>query len=98
MAKKSRDDDALQDESGGSIPVNDAWTGMLAISLLALMIGAGFLFWDWYSFPDKLPNVPSVASKQPGAPPVMEKKEPPPPVGDDKKKDEKKDEKKDDKQ
>lgn len=35
-------------ELGLSRPVNDAWTGMLAISLLAL-IGGGVLLWLDYS-------------------------------------------------
>ena len=26
---------------------NDAWTGMLAISLIALLVGNVFLFLDW---------------------------------------------------
>ena len=42
MAKKKDDDN--DETSGGSIAVNDAWTAMLAISLLALIVGSGFLF------------------------------------------------------
>jgi len=70
MAKKRKDDEVevQQDESsGGSIPVNDAWTGMLAISLLALMIGTGFLTYDYLQYSDKLPDVPKLVSKQPAA-------------------------------
>lgn len=74
MAKRKRDDDALQDSSGGSMAVNDAWTGMLAISLLALMIGTGFLLWEYLSYPDALPKVPTLTSRQPGTPAVAEPK------------------------
>src|SRR5437899_1653818 len=95
MAKKKQDDDETPDTtSDGSIAVNDAWTGMLAISLLALIIGAGFLAWDYMQYSDdKLPTVPKLSGSQPGGgvkpPPPIEKK-------DDKDKD-KADEKKDDK-
>ena len=41
MARK-RDKDTPDETSDGSIAVNDAWTGMLAVSLLALILGAGF--------------------------------------------------------
>jgi hypothetical protein len=74
MAKKRRDDDDVQSTSGGSIAVNDAWTGMLAISLLALMIGAGFLAWDYHSHTSvDLPKVPNLSTpKGPGQPAQQE--------------------------
>jgi hypothetical protein len=45
-----------------ALPTNDAWTGMLAISLLALIAGCVLLFLDWnrHSEPPKkfqLPNL-----------------------------------------
>lgn len=70
MAKKRKDEEVevQQDESsGGSIAVNDAWTGMLAISLLALMIGTGFLTYDYMQYSDKLPEIPKLTSKPPSA-------------------------------
>ena len=73
--KKNDDDDDLQDDpsSGGSMPVNDAWTGLLAISLLALMAGTGFLAWDYYQYDDgkPLPTVPKLVSSPPGTPPPV---------------------------
>jgi len=105
MAKKTKTKDDEQEDatSDGSIPVNDAWTGMLAISLLALLIGTGFLAWDWYSYyDDKEVKVPKLTGslpqkpQEPGKPSdkVIEKKEDPNKDKDDKK-DDKVDEKKD---
>jgi hypothetical protein len=101
MAKKKKDDDEKQEESaGGSIAVNDAWTGMLVISLLALIVGTGFLAYDVFVRydrynvdPTKVP-VPKLTGKPPEKP--VEKKDEKEKDGD-KKKDEKKDEKKEDK-
>ena len=75
---------------------NDAYTGMLAISLIALCVGSGLLFYDYQQYPEANPKGPPKS-----APPVV-KVEPPPPVEKQpdekemKKDDEKKDEKKDD--
>ena len=47
-----------------AVPTNDAYTGMLAISLLALIAGCVFLYLDWSQYPDKTPprpNIPKVA-------------------------------------
>ncbi|MBM3993400.1 MAG: hypothetical protein FJ303_04510 [Planctomycetes bacterium] len=89
MAKKRKDDDEEIIEegepSGGSIPTNDAWTGMLAISLLALAAGTGFLAYDYYQYNDeKLPTVPKFVGSSPGTPAKMEppKQEQPPPPKD----------------
>jgi hypothetical protein len=94
MAKKKKDDDEKQEESGGSIAVNDAWTGMLVISLLALIVGTGFLAYDLFVRydrynvdPSKVP-VPRFTGKPPEKP--LEKKDEKEKDGD-KKKDEKKD-------
>jgi hypothetical protein len=78
MAKKKKDDEEAQPEaSDGSIAVNDAWTGMLAVSLLALVVGSGFLAYDYMLYnDDKPPAVTKFTSTPPGAPP---KANPPPP-------------------
>ena len=44
---------------------NDAWTGMLAISLLALLAGCVFLFLDYSQYPSKDPG-PVQKAVQPG--------------------------------
>jgi hypothetical protein len=98
MAKKKKDDDEKQEESGGSIAVNDAWTGMLVISLLALIVGTGFLAYDLifrydrYNVDPSKVSVPRFTGKPPEKP--VEKKEEKEKDGD-KKKDEKKEDKKD---
>ncbi len=48
MAKKQTDE-----PMEGSMPVNDAWTGLLAISLLALGVATGFLAWDWMQYDEE---------------------------------------------
>ena len=91
MAKKTKDPDEKEDAtSDGSIAVNDAWTGMLAISLLALMIGTGFLAWDYFQY-DEPKAVPKLTGTPPKSPP-----EPAKPADKVEKKDDVKD--KDDKQ
>jgi hypothetical protein len=69
MARKDKDDDIAQDEPAEtSIAVNDAWTGMLAISLFALIVGTGFLAWDYLSYYDvDVPKTHKIASSPPGA-------------------------------
>ncbi|MBM4070335.1 MAG: hypothetical protein FJ271_15475 [Planctomycetes bacterium] len=48
-----------------SKPSNDAWTGMLAISLLALLAGCLFLYLDWSQYPSKdPPPVPKAPQAQ----------------------------------
>ena len=81
MAKKKKLDEEDKPEiSDGSIAVNDAWTGMLAVSLLALVIGSGFLFYDWYFlYPESAPaKPPSFISTPPG--PLQKEKGPGPKV------------------
>lgn len=98
MAKKSKADDQDDATSDGSIAVNDAWTGMLAISLLALIIGAAFLAYDYFQYDEfkgTVPNLTGASPKAPGKvapPPVIEKKDE---VKDKDKGEEKKDDKKD---
>ena len=58
MAKTQTEDTA--------VATNDAYTGMLAISLLALILGCVFLYLDWSQYPDKPP--PRAAIPQRSAP------------------------------
>ena len=81
MARK-RDDEPEQLDT--SPPVNDAYTGMLAIALLALIGGSVLLYLDasQYEFkqPSKtLPAKPAAEATAPVSPPVSppEKKEEP---------------------
>jgi hypothetical protein len=46
---------AMNDEKT-AIPANDAWTGMLAISLLALVVGCILLFLDWRNYGGDKPS------------------------------------------
>lgn len=56
-------DDIFED----SRPANDAWTGMLAISLLALLAGCLLLYLDFSQYPSKdpppVPKAPAVQVK-----------------------------------
>jgi hypothetical protein len=67
MAKKVKDEEATQPEtSDGSIAANDAWTGLLAVSFLALAIGSGFLAYDYWKYSDgDLPKIPLKAQAPP---------------------------------
>jgi hypothetical protein len=68
MAKKDKDDDIAQDEPAEtSIAVNDAWTGMLAISLFALIVGTAFLAWDFvsYDYGEGIPKTHKIAGAAP---------------------------------
>jgi hypothetical protein len=63
-----------------AVPANDAFTGMLAISLIALIIGSVLLFLDYNQYSGKTPNPsalsPMPAAKKDGAaPPPVEKKD-----------------------
>ncbi len=93
MAKKKKDveEEAKPETSDGSIAANDAWTGMLAVSFLALAIGAGFLFYDWYFlYPEtEPPKVSKFVSTLPGAP--QKEKGPQPKDGKEKEKEKEKD-------
>ncbi len=44
-------------------PVNDAYTGMLAISLAGMVIGSAFLLLDWLQYPSR--NPPDVSKSIP---------------------------------
>jgi hypothetical protein len=41
---------ATKNDEKTALPANDAWTGMLAISLLALIAGCVLLFLDWRNY------------------------------------------------
>ena len=53
---------ATKDDEKTSLPTNDAWTGMLLISLLALIAGCVLLFLDWNNYgtgkPQKMQQAP----------------------------------------
>lgn len=75
MAKKTKEVEEPKEEasSDGSIAVNDAWTGMLAVSFLALAIGSGFLFYDYYfnyNAETEPPKVSKFIATPPGAAPA----------------------------
>jgi hypothetical protein len=71
-----------------ALPANDAWTGMLVVSLVALLAACALLFLDWRHYkdkPDKLKSAPITLESDEAA-----GKEPPPkgaegPAGGDKK-------------
>lgn len=74
---------------------NDAYTGMLGISLIALIVGCALLFIDYQQYPEASPKAPPK-----NAPPPIKAEPPPPPPAENpemKKDDEKKDEKMDEK-
>ncbi len=71
-----------------SLPANDAWTGMLAVSLLALIAGCVLLFLDWRNHmekPTKLQSIAPPITAQQDAEAGKEEKEAPPPAPADKK-------------
>jgi hypothetical protein len=74
-AKQYADDDV-------AVPANDAWTGMLAISLLALVIGCVLLFLDWSRHSEK----PTSFTLPPVIDAKLDSDDPVDPVGGDDKK------------
>ncbi len=62
-----------------SLPANDAWTGMLAISLLALIAGCVLLFLDWRNHMEKPTKLQSVTPPLTAAQDAGEGKEEAPP-------------------
>lgn len=74
MAAKTKDDEA------GPTATNDAYTGMLAIALFALIGGCVLLYLDYSQYPDSkgpsIPKAPPIAAPAPAgggpgaAPPV----------------------------
>jgi|ERR1051325_9191223 hypothetical protein len=97
MAKTKKDDideeEPKEDLSGdGTIAVNDAWTGMLAISLLALGVATGLLAWDYFKYEDAPPAKSSLIGSAPKAPAAEKKADGgPAPAAKDKDKDKDKD-------
>lgn len=51
MARRDDDDVIVQ-------PQSDAYVGLLAISLGAMIVGCALLFWDYASYPEKQPPKP----------------------------------------
>jgi hypothetical protein len=54
---------AQTDEQDTTRATNDAYTGMLAISLIALLTGCALLYFDWSQYPTREP--PKVAAPAP---------------------------------
>jgi hypothetical protein len=48
------------DETPQVTPRNDAYTGLLAISLFAMLIGCLLLFLDYNSYPEARPDPPKL--------------------------------------
>lgn len=61
MAPK-KDKSTRDEPSDGTVAVNDAWTGMLAVSLVALVLGSIFLAYDLTIYSGDLPTVPKFVS------------------------------------
>jgi hypothetical protein len=80
------------------VPTNDAYTGMLAISLVALIAGSVLLYLDYSQYPDRGPKAVEKAAppqEKPVAPPPKVDAPPPAaPMPDEKKDEDKKDENK----
>jgi outer membrane biosynthesis protein TonB len=74
-----------------SRPTNDAYTGMLAIALLALIAGAALMYLDYSQYPQRAPGA---ILKAP--PPPLKVEAPPPPPSEEKKDEPKKEDGKDD--
>jgi hypothetical protein len=67
MAKKTqRDDHDDAEPADASVAVNDAWTGMLAVALLAVVVCTGFLAWDYMLHNETPPTKPNVIGSLPG--------------------------------
>jgi hypothetical protein len=69
-------------ESLPAKPANDAYTGMLAISLIALLIGSAVLYLDYSQYPGTPPPKPDYSFKDRSVPDQIERqrevKAPPP--------------------
>ncbi|MCI0680916.1 MAG: hypothetical protein L0Y71_02330 [Gemmataceae bacterium] len=53
----------IDEEQDTTRATNDAYTGMLAISLIALLAGCALLYLDWSQYPDREP--PKVVAPKP---------------------------------
>jgi hypothetical protein len=53
---------------GGS----DVYTGLLGLSLGALIVGCVFLYMDWAQYPQKKPEVPPAPNIKPAAGPASQ--------------------------
>ena len=71
MANKKDDTEEIT-----SLATNDAWTGMLIVSFLALSVGTGFLAWDYYQYATP-PDLKKLTAPQGGVKKdVVKEKEP----------------------
>jgi hypothetical protein len=68
-----------EEEQDTSRATNDAYTGMLAISLIALLAGCALLYLDWSQYPDKEPQKVTAPKPSMVAPPPADGQKPPPP-------------------
>ena len=53
----------IEEEQDTTRATNDAYTGMLAISLIALLAGCALLYLEWSQYPDKDP--PKIVAPKP---------------------------------
>jgi hypothetical protein len=51
-------------------PGSDAYVGLLAVSLVAMIVGCALLGLDLSQYPDKVPSVPQVSVPQKGQAPA----------------------------
>ncbi|MFO0846072.1 MAG: hypothetical protein U0797_27435 [Gemmataceae bacterium] len=70
MAARSRDSNAARGSQGA--PRNDAYTGLLAISLLAQIVGVVFFYLDWTGYQGKptVPQMPNLSAPAAGGAPA----------------------------
>jgi hypothetical protein len=72
----------IDEQQDTSRATNDAYTGMLAISLIALLAGCALLYLDWSQYPSK--DAPKVVAPKPNfeAPPEPKGAQPAPAPGE----------------
>lgn len=59
---------ASSSRASAAAPRNDAYTGLLLISLLAQIVGVVFFFLDWQSYPTTKPALPPPPTLSSAAP------------------------------
>ena len=65
------------DNYGQATPRADAYTGMLAVSLMATLAGLVFVFLDYNQYQPDLPKLKSMVTQPMGGPPVPPPGQPP---------------------
>ena len=70
----------MPDTTDRSRATNDAYTGMLIISLVALIGGSALLYLDFSQYPSKLPDPPPKETPFLKGPPVIIENKPPEPA------------------